>query len=219
MAKIGISAVIFDMDGVISDTEKIHAQTESHLLKKYGVVISPEEITRRYAGIKFDRMLTEITDNHLNRHEIDKIVREKWKLMESCNQMIKPIEGSTELIKEFYDSGLRMAVASSSNYSYVVSIINKLGLEKYFLSLIGGDMVTNGKPDPEIFILAAEKMKVNPENCLVIEDGISGMKAAKSANMQCIGLVEHREDEYPTKNLVLSLNEISFSYLERLSLI
>ncbi len=217
MTKIGISAIIFDMDGVISDTEKIHAKIESHLLEKYDINISPEEITKRYAGIKFNRMLAEIADKHPIHHNLDKIVCEKWELMESIDYEIRPIEGVIELIKMLYRADFKLAVASSSNYSYVVSIIDKLDIRKYFTSLIGGDMVTNGKPDPEIFILAAEKMEVNPKNCLVIEDGISGMKAAKSANMRCVGLVSSKVGAYPTKNLVLSLSEISFSYLKKLS--
>ena len=71
-------------------------------------------------------------------------------------------------------------------------------------------------PDPEIFLLAASKIHVDPKKCLVIEDGISGMKAAKSANMKCIGLVSDKNKNYPTKNLVTSLAEITPEYLNQI---
>ena len=77
-------------------------------------------------------------------------------------------------------------------------------------------MVSKGKPNPESFLLAASKIKVTPEKCLVIEDGVSGMEAAKSANMKCIGLVNDKNKSYPTENLVVSLSEITQSYLEQI---
>ena len=77
-------------------------------------------------------------------------------------------------------------------------------------------MVSHGKPDPEIFLLAASRINIKPQECLVIEDGISGMEAAKSAKMKCIGLVEKKSKNYPTKNQVLSLFEITNDYLKNL---
>ncbi|MBU1202124.1 MAG: HAD family hydrolase [Nanoarchaeota archaeon] len=77
-------------------------------------------------------------------------------------------------------------------------------------------MVSKGKPDPESFLLAASKIKVSPEDCLVIEDGISGMKAAKTAGMYCIGLVKDKKAVYPTKNLVTSLFEVTSEYISNL---
>jgi HAD superfamily hydrolase (TIGR01509 family) len=81
-----------------------------------------------------------------------------------------------------------MALASSNNKMAVDSIIEKFGLRKYLKVAISGDDVTNGKPDPEIFLKASEKMNIEPHECLVIEDAANGVIAAKAAGMKCIGL-------------------------------
>lgn len=213
-----IKGIIFDMDGVISDTQKLHARVESELLARLGVIISPEEITRQYAGVNTRKFLDEILRNQSVPYDLDGLMEEKWAQIEAlAAQSVDPINGSIELIKRLHGAGFKKAVASASNLNYVERVIQSLGLEEYFEFLAGGDMVTNGKPDPEIFLLAASKIGIDPIHCLVIEDGTSGMKAAKSANMKCIGLVESKEREYPTENLVLSLNEVTLEYLNNLS--
>ncbi len=212
-----IKAIIFDMDGVISDTQKLHANVESEILARFNIDICPEEITRKYAGMKTSEVFNDLLRGQSQPYDVDELMREKWSLMTRLgNESIDEIEGSAELIQRFYKEGYKMAVASASNQDYVGNVIQSLSLEKYFEHLVSGDMVKNGKPDPEIFWLAASKLKVDPENCLVIEDGRSGMEAAKVGGMECIGLVKSRDVEYPTKNLVCSLREITPEYIQNL---
>jgi HAD superfamily hydrolase (TIGR01509 family) len=212
-----IKAVIFDMDGVISDTQKLHAKVEEEILSRFGICISSEEITKRYAGVKTNEFFDELLKRQEQPYNLDQLMEEKWKRMEElASKSIDEIEGATKLIQGLYNSGFKMAVASASNQIYVKNVIRSLGLEKYFKFLISGDMVSSGKPSPEIFLLAASKLEVNPINCLVIEDGVSGMQAAKAGNMKCIGLVDSKNKEYPIKNLVLSLDEITSEYLDNL---
>lgn len=107
-----------------------------------------------------------------------------------------------------------MAVASASNLKYVESVLKTLGIIDLFGFVATGDMVSKGKPDPEIFLLAASKINIAPEHCLVIEDGRSGMTAAIAGNMKCIGLVPDRNGSYPTQNLIESLSEITDEYIK-----
>jgi beta-phosphoglucomutase family hydrolase len=212
-----IKAIIFDMDGVISDTQKLHAKVESEILGEYGVFISPEEITMKYAGVKTGEIFKELLENKNVDFNIDSMLEEKWKKMSQLgDDSIEEVDGSVDLIKKLYDSGYKLAVGSASDYNYVSNVIKSLKLEKYFDHLVSGDMVKNGKPDPEIFLLAASKLEVSPENCLVIEDGTSGMLAAKSGGMKCIGLVKDKNKKYPTDNLVFSLREINLDYLKNI---
>jgi HAD superfamily hydrolase (TIGR01509 family) len=212
-----IKAVIFDMDGVISDTQKLHARVEEEILSRFGISISSEEITKRYAGVKTNEFFDELLKRQEQPYNLGQLMEEKWRRMEElASKSIDEIDGATKLIQGLYNSGFKMAVASASNQIYVKNVIRSLGLEKYFKFLISGDMVSSGKPNPEIFLLAASKLEVNPINCLVIEDGVSGMQAAKAGNMKCIGLVDSKNKEYPTKNLVLSLGEITSEYLNKL---
>ncbi len=212
-----IKGVIFDMDGVISDTQKFHAQIESELLSKFGINIAPDEITKKYAGVKTRQFFDELLKQQNIAYNLDKLMEEKWKKMESiASKSIEEIPGSIKLIKRFAEDNLPLAVASASNLKYVKSVLEALGVINYFDAIIGGDMVSRGKPDPESFLLAASKINILPEECLVIEDGISGMLAAKTANMKCIGLVKDTKLSYPTENTILSLDEISKDYLENI---
>lgn len=205
------------MDGVISDTQKLHARVESEILARFGVEISPDEITRRFAGMKAANFFQDLLKDQSKEYDIDELLTEKWRMMyELGDGMLDSIDGSVELIHRLYESGYKMAVASASDHSYVKKVIQTLNLEKYYQFLVGGDMVKNGKPDPEIFLLAASKINARPEECVVIEDGRSGMQAAKSAGMKCVGLVPDKTKEHPTVNLVTSLNEITEEYLNNL---
>ena len=212
-----IKGIIFDMDGVISDTQKLHSRIESKLLARYGIYMTPVEITEKYSGVKTKDFFHELLKDHDPKIDLDPLLDEKWSQMEqSASQSVDMIEGSVELIRRLSSQGYPLAVASTSNMNYVQSVLRTLGIIDRFSFIASGDMVLKGKPDPEIFLLAASKIHVDPKKCLVIEDGISGMKAAKSANMKCIGLVSDKNKNYPTKNLVTSLAEITPEYLNQI---
>lgn len=212
-----IKGIIFDMDGVISDTQKLHSLVECELLNRHGIDITPDEITGKYAGVRTKEFFDILLKQCGQEYDLEELIKEKWIKMEKLTaESVDEIPGSINLIKMFHKNGLPLAVASASNLKYVQSVLGALGISDYFHSLVSGDMVSKGKPDPEIFLLAASKINIRPENCLVIEDGISGMIAAKSANIRCVGLIQDKQKEYPTKNLVSSLSEITFDYLGRI---
>ncbi|MCK5641893.1 MAG: HAD family phosphatase [Gammaproteobacteria bacterium] len=205
------------MDGVISDTQKLHSKIESELLARYDVHITPENITKKYSGIRTKEFFYELLKNQKLEYNLDTLMNEKWnKMKKSALSSVDAIEGSVDLIKKLFSKNYALAVASASNLNYVQSVLKTLGIIDYFSYIVSGNMVSKGKPNPESFLLAASKIKVTPEKCLVIEDGVSGMEAAKSANMKCIGLVNDKNKSYPTENLVVSLSEITQNYLEQI---
>lgn len=213
-----IHAVIFDMDGVISDTQKLHAAVESKLLARFGIDLSPEEISRRYAGVKTKEFFSQLLEEKKINFAIDQLLDEKWNEMETlARDKVDAIPGSIALIKILNDEGFPLAVASASNLRYVEAVLKSLNVFGYFNAVVSGDMVRNGKPDPESFLLAARKLLTPPEQCLVIEDGVSGMEAARRADMYCVGLVEDSTKEYPTSNLVKGIEEITIGYIRGLS--
>lgn len=212
-----IKGVIFDMDGVISDTQKFHAQVESSLLARFGIKLSPEEITNKYSGVRTRDFFEKLLCLQDEEYDIDALMAEKWNAMEKLSfRSVDAIPGAIDLIKKLHEAGYPMAVASASNLLFVDSVLNMLGIKDYFSAVISGDMVRKGKPDPESFLMAAPRIGVVPDECLVIEDGVSGMEAALAAGMKCIGLVSDVEGEYPTNNLVKSLTEVDLDYLERI---
>jgi len=205
------------MDGVISDTQKLHSTVESELLSRYGIKITPLEITVKYSGVRTKDFFDDLLKEQNQKYDLDLIMKEKWSQMEKlAAKSVEAISGSIELIHKLKNAGYLLAVASASNLNYVQTVLNTLKVINHFSYIVSGDMVKYGKPHPESFLLASAKIKISPENCLVIEDGVSGMQAAITGGMKCIGLVDNHNKSYPTKNLVNSLSEITLDYLDQM---
>jgi beta-phosphoglucomutase-like phosphatase (HAD superfamily) len=133
---------------------------------------------------------------------------------ELASQTVDPVEGIFELIDLCKKLNLKIAVGTASNINYATKVLKSLNIFDKFDFIATSDMVKAGKPEPDIFLLAADKINTLPDNSVVIEDGINGMVAANRAGMKCIGLVKNVDiGKYPTKNQVLSLREIDENYL------
>lgn len=210
-----IKAVIFDMDGVISDTSKLHATQELKILSRFGINISMEELIKRYSGVRTKKFFKELLDGIGAEYDLAELMHEKWTgMLEMSKKHVPEIPGAISLINEAKKAGLKIAVASGSDKNYVLTVLKTLGVQDLFDAITSSEEVKNGKPEPDVFLLAAKRMSVAPENCIVIEDGISGMIAAKKAGMLSIGLVKDRNDEsYPADIRVESLNEINLKVL------
>lgn len=212
-----IKGIIFDMDGVISDTQKLHSKIESELLDRYGINITSSEITEKFSGIRTKEFFDELLKQQNEKYDLDVLMKEKWsKMKEFASKSVDAINGSIELIQRLSQDGYPLAVASASNLNYVETVLKTLDVFNHFSYIVSGDMVKKGKPDPESFLLASSKIQINPKNCLVIEDGVSGMQAAVAGGMKCIGLVSDTNKSYPTKNLVVSLSEITQDYINQI---
>ncbi len=210
-----IKAVIFDMDGVVSDTQKLHASVEESLLKKYGIKMDVEEITEKYAGVPDRKVFERIFRDNNILVDVDKVIKEKWdKMFSLTKNNVSPISGAMELINELKNNGFKLGIASSSPIRFIELVLSELGLKEKFYAITGAEEVKYGKPDPQIFLLTARKLRVTPKECVVIEDGISGMIAAKRAGMKCIGLVEKENRDYPADLIVRSLREIKIENLK-----
>jgi beta-phosphoglucomutase family hydrolase len=206
-----IKAMIFDMDGVISDTQGIHAKTESELLKSYGIAMHADEITRRYAGVGDEEMFREIFSRAQKEiPEIKRLVETKWRIMdELVRGNVKEIPGTREFIERLENLGLPLAVGSASRLAFMELVLAELGLRNRFCVIASAEEVEKGKPEPDLFLLVANRLSVEPENCVVIEDAVSGMIAAKRAKMQCIGLVrDQNEQNYPADLIVTDLRKV-----------
>ena len=129
---------------------------------------------------------------------------------------IKPLPGAIELIKALREYGVKMAIASSAPMENIQLILGGLGIKDYFQAIVWGGEVTEGKPSPQGFLLAAEKLVVEPQNCVVIEDAVAGVAAAKRAGMKCLAVT----NTHPEANLkeadsiVATLEAVTVSGLE-----
>ena len=208
----GTSGIIFDMDGVISDTQDLHAEIESSVLKRFGINLSPDEITARFAGVGDKVMFSTLFSEHgVKIASFDDLVTEKWGLMAQAvaSHGVKPIAYSLELIELLSQYGFVLSVASGSPRAFIAQVIETFSLQKYFVCCVSGEEVRHGKPAPDIFLEAAKLMGLDYDRCAVIEDGLSGMQAAARAGMGCIGLVKDLDKKYPASVLVTSLREVT----------
>ncbi|MBR9681751.1 MAG: HAD family phosphatase [Candidatus Altiarchaeota archaeon] len=199
-----MKAVIFDMDGVIADTQKIHGEIEANLLRKQGIEIEGHEISARFAGVRDFEMFETILKENGKTANVDELCSVKRKLFgEAIEKGVDSIEGAVELIHELHAKGVPLAVASSSNRKWIEQILTSLAVFDHFEVIVAGSEVPHGKPAPDIFLKCAELLKMTPENCIVIEDGISGVFGAQKAEMKVIGFGKAVENiaDFSTHNM------------------
>jgi HAD superfamily hydrolase (TIGR01549 family) len=214
-----LKAVIFDMDGVIFDSELLHATLEEELFKELGFCLTLEE-HNGYVGTTSHYMWTDLKRKFNLTTSVDDLVEnERKKFYESLSENnIKEciIEGVEELIVKIYNSNLKIAVASSSPINIIEKVINTIDLNMYFNVIVSGDYVIESKPKPDIFLYAAEKLGVNPNECLVIEDSHNGVLAAKAADMFCIGYVNKNSGDQNLENADLIIENYNTINIEML---
>lgn len=184
-----IKAVIFDMDGVIAETEAAHIKAEKETMLRYGVKVTSTEL-QRYTGTTAKFMIGDLIKRYKLDVSFEKIFAQKnTALFKILRKKILPVKGVLNLIKQLQKRGLRLAVASSSHHKLINFILKKFKIFKAFGAIISGEDVVKSKPNPTIFLKAAHKLGVDPQECLVIEDAALGVQAAKAAGMRCVGYI------------------------------
>jgi beta-phosphoglucomutase family hydrolase len=183
-----IKAVIFDMDGVLAETEHIHIEAERQTMLKHGVHISEDEL-HKYTGTTAKQMFTELIARYRLDATFEEMFDEKEKIMFKLleEDTPQPTNGVIALLNKLKEKRVKLAVASSSHKRLVHYVLGKLGITQLFDSIISAEDVIHGKPDPEIFLMSAKRLNVSPAECLVVEDAKLGVEAAKEAKMKCLG--------------------------------
>ncbi len=175
------------MDGVIFDSERLIIECWKIVAKKYGIE-DIEKTCRACIGI--NRQATEQTfyRRYGEKFDYDKYRREAAEIFHaSLKDGVLPVKkGVRELLSFIENKKIPAAIASSTQTEIVVKELEDAGLRKFFTKIIGGDMVKNSKPAPDIFLLAAKELETEPKDCIVAEDSYNGVKAAVNAGMRCI---------------------------------
>jgi len=213
----GELAIIFDLDGVISDTQDLHAMVDSKVLKRFGIFLHPNEITDRFAGTGDKRMFSTLFAEYEVEGIIEQAIDMKWEMMGELitPSTIQPVPYSIGLIQELHRAGIQLSVGSGSPKDYIGKVLEAFSLHQYFEAYVSASEVPQPKPFPDVFLTAANRMNVSPNKCLVIEDGMSGMEAAANAGMACIGLVKDPSKRYPATSVVTSLADVTLSFIDR----
>lgn len=182
-------AVIFDMDGVLVDTEPLYVKINQQLFEELGIAMSVEE-QLAFVGISSADMWRIIREKFTLSQPVETLLQLEMDAMYHTLKtlpFLDLIPGITELLNILRNSKIRLGIASSSRRTIIELITTRTGLKTYLDAVVSGDDVTLGKPDPEIFLTAAERLGVIPEDCLVIEDSPHGIAGAKDAKMRCVG--------------------------------
>jgi HAD superfamily hydrolase (TIGR01509 family) len=183
-----IRAFIFDMDGVLIDSENLYKVIEQNLFDKVGVAIDQEEHVS-YQGSSNPVMWSKIREKHQLQTPLDELVRITEETVISYFSSlpeIHPMPGVVKLLDNLREREIRMALASSSTKEVINIILAKTGLASYFDILVDCTEAGAGKPDPAIFLLAQKKLGVSKEYCVILEDSANGIEAANAAGIYCI---------------------------------
>lgn len=202
-----MQAVIFDMDGVLVDSEPLYNQHIKSFLVKLGVQDSGE-IVYNFKGLGSKEVSRIIIETFNLDHDIDEMTKiSRHAYIEHLNDLaeLPSIPGAVELVKNLAKAGHPLALASAASSKRIEMFLNKLDLTDYFKIIASGEDVERTKPAPDIFLLAARKLGVDPKECVVIEDAANGVTAAKAAGMKCIayGGSDHNTDNLLDADLVV----------------
>jgi beta-phosphoglucomutase family hydrolase len=211
-------AVIWDMDGVIADTAPYHFKAWQEVFRKRGVTITEDDFKRNF-GQRNDRIIRIVLGKDISPDELESVATEKEESFRNrAKNHLKPLPGAVELIKSLREYGFLQALGSSAPPENVRLITRELKIESLFQVIVSGREVKEGKPSPLGFLLAAEKLGVEAKDCIVIEDAIAGVAAARKAGMHCLAVTNTnpRTSLKGAELIVNSLKEVTPGDLESL---
>lgn len=194
-----IKAVIFDMDGLMIDSERVTFEGYQHVLAKENLTMS-EEKYKTLLGKPVKAVHDLFKEDYGPQYDVDQIIKDVHayiaKRFETEGVPLKP--GLVELLKYLKENNYKTIIATSSHRNRVDLIVKQAQIDQYFDDSICGDEVTKGKPNPEVFLKACQKLQVSPQDALVLEDSESGINAAYNAEIKVIGIpdMKYPEEKY-----------------------
>ncbi len=185
MSEFCPQAIIFDMDGLLVDSEPVWAIAEDAMMKARGIQVDPE-IQNSLVGLRMREFLSGMCKAYRMTDSLDDLCTEiTQSMIDLIPKQVVPRPGAPELLTFLYGRGIPCAIASSSPMAIIDATVAAQGWGYYFITHVSGDDVAHGKPAPDIYLEAARRLGVTPPACLALEDSPTGAKAAVAANMTC----------------------------------
>jgi beta-phosphoglucomutase len=187
-----IKAVLFDLDGVLVSTDEFHYRSWLKLSKEEGFDFFDHEFNHQFRGVarmECVEILTKASGRSFTLEQKKEIAERKNRYFAESLAAVTPDEllpGALEALQELKRRGIKIAVASNSRNAK--PIIKQVGIDQYLDAIVDGHEIENSKPDPEVFLLAAKGVGVDPAQCIVVEDAIAGLEAARRAGMKALGI-------------------------------
>jgi HAD superfamily hydrolase (TIGR01509 family) len=178
---------LWDMDGVLVDTGEFHYQSWSQILPQYGIPFDRDRFQATF-GMNNAGVIATLSGEKPGQAQVEEIGGRKETLFrEIIRGQVQPLPGVLDWLQRLQSWGFRQAMASSAPVANIDALVDELGLRPYFSTIVSGAALPS-KPDPTVFLQAASAIDVSPEQCLVFEDAVAGVGAARRAGMRCIAV-------------------------------
>lgn len=199
-----LKGIIFDMDGVISDSERLYVEVKNEVLGKFDIHDIPLEYHLQFVGTtheyQWEHMSKRFHLEHVSTEEYLEVFYEvKNRVFEE--EGVVPIEGALDFIARLKEHGYKLAIASSSTIDEIEMTLQRYGIRQQFDAITSGWEVEHGKPAPDIFLLAAKRLGLEPAECMVIEDSPNGAKGAIDGGIFCLGF---RNAKFPLNDMKMA---------------
>jgi beta-phosphoglucomutase len=211
-----LKAALFDIDGTLMDNNEYHKMAWMQYLEGQGREMSDEEFKKNVSGRTNLDAVQRIYGKEMSDEEASKYYLAKEEIYRKLYQpYISPIHGLLEFLKDLHDQGIVMAIATSGIQVNIDFMFQHIPIKQYFKEVIQSKDITKGKPDPEIFTKAAQAVGFPPEDCVVFEDSLAGVKAAKKAGIKVVALTtsEEKKDLKKADLVIKNYNEINYEKL------
>jgi beta-phosphoglucomutase len=191
MAEQQIKAVIFDMDGVLTDSEPLINQAAVAMFGEKGVTVQPEDFLP-FVGTGEDRYIGGVAEKHHCPIDLAAAKKRTYEIyLELVPEHLRAFPGAKDLVRACLGAGLQVALASSADRIKIEANLHKIGLPPAeWGAIVCAEDVKKKKPAPDIFLAAARKLGLAPKECVVIEDAVNGIEAAKAAGMRCVAVAQ-----------------------------
>lgn len=182
-----IEAVIFDMDGVLVNSEPLHQSAETEALAAHGIAVTAEDL-HAYIGATRKSIQEDLERKHGPGYDWDAVFELKDRRFFERAGELELFPNARDIVRDIKDAGFKTAIGTSSRRRLLDYILDRFALRALIDAPVCADDIVNGKPDPEIFLTGAARLGIDPAKCVVIEDSFNGIKAAKAAGMRAVGV-------------------------------